>query len=225
MHSSQGGLVRPLRAQTIRLAAAALLGALAFVGHVRSGERGEGLSLSLAGEAHATTSVAMTLDELVERSPRVVIGQAVEHQSQWEELGGTKRIVTYTRVIVEETVYGAHEDEIWVRTLGGVVDKVGQAVAGEAQLKIGETAVLFLADVPGALVVTGMAQGHYPLDLGANQAADDRTLKASPDPGTLLRRASKSGAPSPKSAIEELVGGSVASARKKIVAARQALKK
>lgn len=199
-----------------------MLGALALLGHLRSDEGGAGVSLSLGADAHATTSVAMTLDELVERSPRVVVGQAVERQSQWEELGGTKRIVTYTRVIVEETVYGAHEDELWVRTLGGVVDKVGQAVAGEAQLKLGETAVLFLADAPGALVVAGMAQGHYPLELDANKAADERVLKASPDPGTLLRR--KSSAVT-RTALEELVGGNVASARKKIIAARQALKK
>ncbi len=71
-----------------------------------------------------------------------------------------------------------------MRTLGGVVGKIGQSVAGEARIGPGTRSLLFLAEAGGALVVTARAQGHYPLvtDKGAAR------LAASPDPGLLLPR-------------------------------------
>lgn len=172
----------------------------------------------LGSEAHATVSVLMTMDELVAGSSLVLVGQPVERKSQWEEVGGSKRIVTYTRILVEETMAGEGAAEsIWVRTLGGTVGDIGQHVAGEAQFTIGETAVVFLAKAGEALIVTGMAQGHFPLISGA----DDRVLTSSPDTGTLLKRKKDDPA---RSARDELIGSTLANARKRVTAAFKAKK-
>lgn len=141
--------------------------------------------------AHASVSLAVTMAELVERAELVVVGVAMERRSQWESVGGGKRIVTYTRVDVERAVYGAAPAELWVRTLGGVVDRIGQQVAGEPRLAIGERTLLFLTPSDGAYVVAARAQGHFRV-----LSRDDgkQVLHPSPDSGTLVPR--KDGAPS-----------------------------
>jgi hypothetical protein len=157
------------------------------------------LSLSRGAEAH--TARLLTLEDLVDRSAYVVVGTAGEHHSQWEDLPAGRRIVTYTKVTVERTVSGAPGADLWVRTLGGAVDKIGQSVPGEAQLVPGSRALLFLAQVNGVVVVTAMSQGHYPV------VADDKgvlRLAQSPDVGMLIGR------PGPiLSARDRLVGAKV----------------
>jgi hypothetical protein len=99
----------------------------------------------------------------VNASQHVVIGVPDEGWSRWEQVGPSRRIVTYTRVKVEETVAGvASDSELLVRTLGGQVDGIGQVVSGEAVLVPGERALMFVRQhSDGTLGITGMAQGHY----------------------------------------------------------------
>ena len=113
--------------------------------------------------AEASVSVLLSLDEMVAASSAVVVGTAAEKKSQWEELAGGKRIVTYTKIKIDRTLTGSAGSEVWVRTLGGSVDKIGQAVSGEAQIATGSKSVLFLRKSGDATVVTGMAQGHFPV--------------------------------------------------------------
>lgn len=172
--------------------------------------------LSLSARTHAAVSVLLSLEELVDRSSRVVVATPTERRSQWEDLPSGRRIVTYTKLAVERTVVsaGAEEKEIWVRTLGGVVDKIGQSVAGEAQLTIGSRAMLFLAPASGAVVVTGMAQGHFPIVIDDKGAA---RLGPSPDPGMLVPRRGPT-----ISAHERLVGGKLEDAVALVAQARKA---
>lgn len=150
--------------------------------------------------AAASVSIQLALGELIEASSYVVVATAVERRSQWEELGGSKRIVTYTRLAIDKTLAGEPEGEIWVRTLGGVVGKIGQQVSGDARIALGSRSVLFLTKAQGAVVVAGMAQGHYPL-VEPDAAGAPRRLVASPDAGALIPR------PGPViSARERLVG-------------------
>jgi hypothetical protein len=162
---------------------------------------------SLGAEASATTSLLMTLDELCKASDQIALVEPLERTSRWEQLGGSKRIVTYTRLSVVENVAGKKRSELWVRTLGGTVDRIGQYVAGEASFTIGERSVVFLADMDGVPVVTGLAQGHFPLELKENELV----LRSSPDPGNLLPRKSGKG-----SAREALVGAKLDPALSKI---------
>jgi hypothetical protein len=186
--------------------AAILAGAAAFTLDARS--RGIGVGR----EAAASVSVLMTLDELVSSSDEVVVARAVERKSRWEDLPSGRRIVTYTRLQIDETLAGTERSELWVRTLGGVVDKIGQQVSGEAQIALDRRAVLFLAEIDdgsghGVTIVTGMAQGHFPLD----ESGSEPKLAPSPDRGALLPRRGPS-----ISAAEVLVDQPISVARKRI---------
>jgi hypothetical protein len=180
------------------------------------------LGVGVSREAEAAVSILMSLGELVELSDRVIIGTAVEKKSQWEDLPSGKRIVTYTRVSVDEAMTGAGaESEVWVRTLGGVVDKIGQAVSGEASLAMNRPSLLFLTPDLGegsmtARAVLGMAQGHYPID----DSGPEPKLAASPDAGKLLPRR---GPTTP--AREVLLGAPVSRARTEIVTTARRLGK
>lgn len=166
--------------------------------------------------AEAAVSVVLSLDELVSTSSFVVVGKAVERQSFWEDTPSGKRIVTYTRLDVERAVMGEPGTSVWVRTLGGAVGEVGQWVSGEATLKPGARSLLFLQKHGPALVVTAMAQGHFPV------VADDAgvvRLAGSPDAGTLLARRGPS-----ISAREQLLGATLDRAITIIEEARRAQK-
>src|SRR5690349_24938231 len=71
--------------------------------------------------AEASVSVLMSLDEILTASTAVVVGTAGEQRSQWEEVSGGRRIVTYTKIKVDKVIAGSPGSEVWVRTLGGVV--------------------------------------------------------------------------------------------------------
>ncbi len=158
--------------------------------------------------AQAAVSIAYSLDELIGLSPQVVIAKAVSRRSTWEHVAGSRRIVTFTKLEVVDTVYGKPASKhIWVRTLGGAVGKIGQHVAGEARFASGARALLFLSQgVDKAWVVTGMAQGHFPLVASKKPTPASATehLRASPSLGTVLRRHGPT-----ISAQEQLIGQSL----------------
>jgi len=168
--------------------------------------------------AEAAVSFDLSLDELVRVSPLVVLGKPIEHQSVWEEdENGGRRIVTYTRVRIERSLGGdTKEKEVWVRTLGGVVDSIAQRVDGEALLVKDESSVLFLQPrTDGTHAVSGMALGHFPVV----KSDDGRLrLRPSPQPGLLLRRDANSKILSVR---EVLTGKTVDEAAALIQAARQ----
>jgi hypothetical protein len=161
----------------------------------------------LVAEASAAVSIAYSLEQLVAESPRVVLAEVVEQKSEWAFVAGSRRIVTHSRLRSLESVYGDADKDVWVRTLGGAVGRIGQQVTGEAAFTTGERAVVFLTHaVDGAWVVTGMGQGHYPVRIGRSPAGS-ATLAASPLLGELLRRKS-----SEPSAHARLVGRPVTEA-------------
>ncbi len=171
------------------------------------------LALPLGADAH--TARILSLEELLAFSTHVVVGTAGEKHSVWEDLPSGRRIVTYTRLTVERVVTGKPGPELWVRTLGGAVGSIGQAVPGEAQLLYGSRSLLFLAEVNGVVVVAAMAQGHYPI------VTDDKgtsRVSASPETGMLVAR------PGPVlSARERLVGATVDEAATLVKQTRKAL--
>src|SRR6476469_816839 len=85
------------------------------------------LSFVLATEseqpAHASSVVALTLDELVGTSDVVAVVTPKSKVARWE----AGRIVTYTTVVVDSSVGGgpAAGETLLVRTLGGVVGDIG----------------------------------------------------------------------------------------------------
>lgn len=139
--------------------------------------------------AEAAVAVLISLEDLTAASAYVVVATAGEQRSAWEETPTGRRIVTYTRLQVDRSVDGPAEKELWVRTLGGVVDNIGQSVSGEAQLTRGSRSMLFLARGTAGLVVAAMAQGHYPVVDGEKTSKPmSSRLAGSPDAGMLLPR-------------------------------------
>lgn len=151
------------------------------------GVLGAGLAaLSLGRTAQATTIRGLTLEELSNESERILLGTALESSSHWATIGGRRRIVTETRWRVDDAIAKSapSDAEVMIRTLGGRVGDVGAIVHGEAEIALEQQCVLFLNHLPdGALRVTGMAQGHYPLRLDAERIA---RLRPSPRSGEVL---------------------------------------
>lgn len=134
----------------------------------------------LSRRASATLVRGMTLEELVGRSQHALIGTPLDSRCVYLTIGGRRSLVTETRLRVEGVLALAtpSDAELTIRTLGGQLDGVGEIVHGQAQLFRGEMCVGFLEPGPdGAYWVTGMAQGHYPLD----RADSALVLRASPE--------------------------------------------
>jgi hypothetical protein len=183
--------------------------------------RRDALGLMLAGSAacvlvprraRASVAIAVGLPELLSSSTTVGFAVSAEASSRWEEIGGSRRIVTYHRMGFNELVVG-QDRELWVRTLGGRMGDIAQVVHGEATLRVGEPCLLFVCPArDGAVVVTEMAQGHYPL---RDQGGTPR-LGPSPRLGRLVHPDG--------SAAKALIGRSRTEARRLLVEARRAPK-
>jgi hypothetical protein len=126
--------------------------------------------------AYASTAIALSLEDLVDRSESVVVAIPKSKLSRWE----SGRIVTYTTVAIDTAVAGSGKagESITIRTLGGVVDDIGQITHGEAVLPISKPIMLFLRAMPsgpkalaGSMVVTGMAQGALAVEVGPDKIA------------------------------------------------------
>ncbi len=130
-------------------------------------------------QAEASSALALSLGDLVKKSASVVVVTGLAKSSSWQVIGGNRRIVTDTRVRIEELVRGADPStsELLVRTLGGQVGNIGQLVEGEAELALGEPSLTFMTALePTLFGVTAMAQGHYPVV----SEARGRVLRANP---------------------------------------------
>lgn len=179
-----------------------------------------GIELVSLGTAQATSAVALSLEQLVRRSHRVILGTPVAAEAHWESVAGSRRIVTTTRIL-QEADWLADEDEsdeLLVATLGGRVGDLGQKVPGEAALVPGESSVLFVSEEnDGRRRVVAMGQGHYPLA----QKDKLRVLRASPSIPHLFGKLASPGAPlRAQRAVDVLSGRSLESARDLIRGAR-----
>ncbi len=143
------------------------------------------LGLLTSRAALASLSRAVPVEELVGRSQHVLLGEPLDAESVWEQVGRRRHIVTYTRVRTLEPLAGAdpRQEELLVRTLGGRVGELGELVHGEAMLQLGARGVLFVMPTRGGLAVTAMAQGHYPV---LRDAAGAERLRRSPEASELL---------------------------------------
>ncbi|MBS2020433.1 MAG: hypothetical protein JST00_46680 [Deltaproteobacteria bacterium] len=121
------------------------------------------LSLVVPSDAHASVSIAVGFEALVKDADAVGVVTPVEAKSVWED----GRIYTYTKVKVDQSVAGdvGTGSEGWVRTMGGVVGKIGQMVDGEPVLTVGKPSLLFLRSFKqgGTWQVSARAQGQFPV--------------------------------------------------------------
>lgn len=121
-------------------------------------------------DAHASVSIAVAFDALVKDADSVGVATPVETKSVWED----GRIYTYTRVRIDQGIAGelATGDGGWIRTMGGIVGKIGQLVDGEPVFTPGKPSLIFLRKFGasagksangGTWEVSARAQGQYPV--------------------------------------------------------------
>jgi len=169
-------------------------------------------SFAVANDAHASVSIAVTFDGLLRSSSACVVGTAAEQQAVWE----AGRIYTYSRLHVDSAIAGElhGDDEVWVRTMGGIAGGVGQVVEGEAGLTVGRPTLVFLFRAPdGAYLVTARAQGQFGLYTDEQKQLRVRKSGAV---GTLVPRAAEESGPM---AGDVMHGRSVADAARDIATA------
>lgn len=121
---------------------------------------------AVCNRAWAGSFAPIPLEELVASSSHVVVATPRLGDSMWEVVDGSRRIVTYTRLTVDEVLDDREpsDTELLLRTLGGQVGKLGQVVPGEAEVHAEQVCVAFLrARADGTFRVAGLSQGHYPL--------------------------------------------------------------
>ncbi len=162
-----------------------------------------------ARESQASVSVAVVFDELVRQSNAIAAVTPVERQTKWED----GRIVTYTRVRVDSLVAGELPQDVWVRTLGGVVDTIGQIVDGEPSFVVGQQSLVFLHGRVHGFEVTARAQGQFAIAGGEGTAPH---LVPARNVGAILP---PSGAVAGRFARDVLAGRPLADAAREISAA------
>lgn len=133
-----------------------------------------------ATDAGASVSIQVTWDGLLRESTAAAIVTPTESQSVWED----GRIYTYTSVHVDRAIAGdlTAGTDVWVRTMGGVVGKIGQRVEGEAVLAQGHASLLFLhtgGNAPaGTYQVTARGQGQFPVVASVDPAAPPHLVRS-----------------------------------------------
>ncbi len=141
-------------------------------------------SRCVAVDARASVSIQVTWDGLLRESTAAVVATSVETRAVWEN----GRVYTYARLHVDRAIEGdlPSGGEAWVRTMGGIVGKIGQIVDGEPVLRRGEPSLLFLhPGPPGAYVVTARGQGQFPVVQDADPKAPPHLVR-SHSAGALL---------------------------------------
>ena len=109
----------------------------------------------------ASTFVAMTEDELVAQSDRVIQGEVINIQSRWSNSG--RIIVSDARVRVDHSLLGRGPAVVTVRTVGGEVNGFNVEAHGFPAFDAGEKVILYLRREASddSLRVLGYQQGYY----------------------------------------------------------------
>jgi hypothetical protein len=130
--------------------------------------------------AHGSVSMALELRQLVAEATTIGVVRVVDQESYWDE---RRRIVTDVRLRVEEAWSEGLQpgDELMLRTLGGVVGKLGMKVSGEphfvpasrvvlfARVDAGTTWLRAIAASQGVMPVVEDSNGTYVYPGGAGQ--------------------------------------------------------
>ncbi len=108
----------------------------------------------------STTVEKFTLDDLVQKSGRIVIGKCISRESRWNDRGTL--ILTTARFVVSEPLKGSADGFVNVVTVGGTLDGITQTVSGMPVFEPEEEALLFLEPSKnGHWQPLGMSQGKF----------------------------------------------------------------
>jgi hypothetical protein len=140
------------------------------------------LGITLAGVSGADSGRALELDELIDLSTEIVVGEVVGSTSRWQQ----RMVVTDTVVRVEETMKGAAAGEVTITQPGGtaVHPRLGASVTTQAStftaMDAGETVVLFVDRRAGIRTLVGAQQGKLVVAPLAATHGERRALAVGP---------------------------------------------
>lgn len=157
------------------------------------------LSLSLSGNADASTFVRAGLEQLATSNQRIVLAQVIDAVSYWNS-EGTFILTDYT-LQTDETLKGESVERITITLMGGTVGDRSVLVVGGAALEAGRSYLLFLSpnNLPGApqaLSVRDHSQGVFEI------TAKNGGLRAISQANGHALLADKAGATEPPGAID-----------------------
>jgi hypothetical protein len=117
-------------------------------------------SLIVVSSSEASMVERFTLEKMVQKSSKIVIGRFLSTESRWNDK--KTLILTYSTFAIDEDLKGQSNGVITVVTIGGTVDGITQAVAGMPQFKANQGALLFLEPSgKGAWQTLALSQGHF----------------------------------------------------------------
>ncbi|MAE72284.1 MAG: hypothetical protein CME06_17680 [Gemmatimonadetes bacterium] len=98
---------------------------------------------ALAGNAGATTIVKRTLDEMVREVDRIVVGEIVSVEQDWDD---DEMISTFATLRVDQQILGdATSATIELRSPGGTIGEFSTTVPGSPEIdRIGSRMIVFL---------------------------------------------------------------------------------
>src|SRR5688572_20234570 len=118
------------------------------------------LTLIVSFQALSTTVEKFTLDDLVEKSGRIVVGKCISRESRWNDRNTL--ILTTARFAVSERLKGSSDGFVNVVTVGGTLDGITQTVSGMPVFEPEEAVLLFLeASKNGDWQPLGLSQGKF----------------------------------------------------------------
>jgi hypothetical protein len=101
-----------------------------------------------------------TLENLVQKSPKILIGRCLSTESRWN--AKKTLIFTYSNFAVNENLKGQPADVVTVVTIGGTVDGITQQVAGMPLFIANQEALLFLEpSAKGNWQTLALSLGHF----------------------------------------------------------------
>ena len=119
-----------------------------------------GLTLFASFPLLSTTVEKFTLDDLVQKSDRIVVGKCISRESRWNDRNTL--ILTTARFAVSEPLKGSSDGFVKVVTVGGTLDGITQSVSGMPVFEPEEEVLLFLEPSKnGHWQPLGLSQGKF----------------------------------------------------------------
>ncbi len=118
------------------------------------------LLAAISTVASASIVVHETLEEMARRAPLIVRGHVTRSLASWDD--GKRTIWTWTEIAVTDPIKGKPGAVVLIKSEGGEVEGIGQAVSGAATFREGEDCVVFLSPAPNeknTYMVAGMSAG------------------------------------------------------------------
>ncbi len=135
--------------------------------------------------SRGTTVERLTLDDMVKKANKIVIGKVSNSRTYWSNNG--KLILTNYTITVDETVKGLPAKTLELTAIGGQIGNLTLHVAGMPAFETGENAVVFVEATGAFSTVVGLGQGKFTITNG--EVSNNVTNLAFPDgrPGQELK--------------------------------------